>query len=114
MKKRLKKQEKRIQHKAVYMAQCVEYNLPYNVAEESFIYQNEMNHIMAKSHGKDKDEEVVLPLRITLGVTLSLAGFFLYLAPFPPCKAAGQILMETGMGFLISYGVDEYENQQKS
>ena len=78
MKKRLKKQEKRIQHKAVYMAQCVEYNLPYNVAEESFIYQNEMNHIMAKSHGKDKDEEVVLPLRITLGVTLSLAGFFRY------------------------------------
>lgn len=119
MRKRFKKQEKRANHKAMYMATCMEHDLSYNAEEESLLFDNNLttNFLMAKStHGKhkdkDKDEEVVLPLRVTLGVTMSLAGFFLWMVPIPICKAAGQVVMDIGIAFLIDAGVTEWEEKE--
>lgn len=119
MRRRLKNQDKRNNHKAVYMASCLEYDLPFNVEEEALVYENTLVHsmvgVMAKgSHGKDKDDkEVVLPLRVTIGVTMSLVGLFLYVVPFPPCRACAPWVLETGIAFLIDQGFTEWENNEK-
>ena len=57
--------------------------------------------MMAKSsHGKDKDDnEILLPLRVTIGVTMSLVSLFLYVVPFPICKVAAPWVLDTGMHF---------------
>lgn len=97
MRTRFKKQENRFNYKAMYIATCIECVLPYNAEEESIMFQNELaistDYLMAKSsHGKhknkDKDEEIVLPLRVTIGVRMSLIGLFLYVVPHLICKAA--------------------------
>lgn len=119
MRRRLKKQGKRHNHKAVYMATCLEYALPFNAEEEALLYENTLVHSMvgkmAKGgHGKDKDDkEVVLPVRVTIGVTMSLVGLFLYIVPFPPCRACAPWVLETGIAFLIDQGVTEWESSEK-
>lgn len=87
----------------------IEYDLPFNADEESLLY------VMAKSsHGKDKDDkEVVLPLRVTIGVTMSLVGLFLYVVPLPICKLAAPWVLDTGIAFLIDQGITEWEDKQK-
>ncbi|MGK5594695.1 MAG: hypothetical protein ACSNEK_04975 [Parachlamydiaceae bacterium] len=69
------------------------------------------------SHGKHKDkdngEEIVLPLRVTVGVTMSLVGLFLYVVPFPICKAAAPWVLETGIAFLLDQSITEWEERQQ-
>lgn len=122
MRKRFKQQEKRLNHKAMYITTCIECDLPYNSEEESIMFQNELaisnDYLMTKSsHGKhkdkDKDEEIILPLRVTIGVTMSLIGLFLYVVPFPICKAAAPWVLDTGLAFLLDQGVTEWEERQK-
>lgn len=118
MRRRLKKEEKRHDHKASYMAYCLKYDLPYNSEEEILMYELSINDsLMAKhSHGKDKkdgEKEIVLPLRVTIGVTMSLIGLFLYVVPLPPCKAAAPWVLDTEIAFLIDQGITEWEDQQK-
>lgn len=109
MRRRLKKADKRHNHKAMYMANCIEYDLPFNADEESLLY------VMAKnSHRKDKDnKEDVLPLRVTIGVTMSLVGLFLYVVPLPVCKLAAPWVLDTGIAFLIDQSVTEWEDRQE-
>lgn len=115
MRKRLHKQEKRANHRASYMASCMEYQLPFNSDEEAFLYENEqfleMESLGSRGKKNENDKEVVLPIRVTLGVTMSLAGFFLWMVPIPVCKVAGQVVMDIGIGFLIDAGVTEYEKR---
>jgi hypothetical protein len=116
MRKRFKKQEKRSSHKALYMASCLEYDISFNAEEEEVFYQASIadHYGMAKSSkGKDKDEEVVLPLRITIGVTMSLVGLFLYVVPFPICKAAAPWVLDAGIAFLLDQSITEWEESQK-
>ncbi len=94
--------------------------LSYNAEEESTMFHNELaistDYLIAKSsHGKhkDKDEEIVLPLRVTIGVTMSLIGLFLYVVPFPICKAAAPWVFDTGIAFLLDQGITEWEEKQK-
>lgn len=118
LKNRFKTHEKRADHKAVYMAHCMEFDIPYNAVEEQILYENYMtsspDYFEAKSnHGKDDDEENVLPLRVTIGVTMALVGIFLYVVPFPICKAAAPWVLDTGLAFLGDQAITEYENQNK-
>lgn len=111
MRRRLKKADKRHNHKAMYMANCIEFDLPFNAEEESFLY--EMVESAEKKHDHDDDRETELPLRVTIGVTMSLVGLFLYVVPFPICKAAAPWVLDVGLGFLLDQGVTEYEDRKK-
>lgn len=121
MRKRFKKKEKRLSHKALYMAECLEYNIPFNVEEEELLYQasfeDHLNEIAKTSKGKDKDKdkdkEVILPLRVTIGVTMALVGLFLYVVPFPICRAAAPWVLDTGIAFLLDQAVTEWEDRGK-
>lgn len=119
MRKRFKKQEKRFNHKMTYMAACIEGELPYNAEEEAMLFQTlciSSDYLVQNSHGKlkeDKDEDVVLPLRVTIGVTMSLVGLFLYVVPFPICKAAAPWVLDTGIAFLLDQGITGWEEKQK-
>jgi hypothetical protein len=123
MRKRFKKQEKHFHHKARYLTTCLQHDLPYNAEEEAIIFQNALSSnkvlIAKSSHEKDKDkkehknEELILPLRVTIGVTMSLVGLFLYVTPFPICKAAAPWVLDTGIAFLLDQAVTEWEDERK-
>lgn len=113
MRRRLKKEEKRHDHKAIYMATCLKYDLPYDTEEELLVYQASVNNWIMAKHSKDDDKETILPLRVTIGVVMSLVGLFLYVVPLPPCKAAAPWILDTGIAFLIDQGITEWEDRQK-
>jgi hypothetical protein len=99
------------------MANCLEYELPFKSEEEELLHHaclSDHLYVMAKSaKGQDKNEDVVLPLRVTIGVTMSLIGLFLYVVPFPICKAAAPWVLDTGIAFLIDQGLTEWEKEDK-
>lgn len=116
MRRRLNKEERRHAHKAIYMASCIEYGLPYNAEEELLIYQASAKVLIMLKHShekdkKDNDKEIVLPLRVTIGVTMSLVGLFLYVVPLPPCRAAAPWVLDTGIAFLVDQGITEWEDR---
>ena len=114
IKKNFKNHEKKCNHKASYMANCIEFNLPYIAEEEHILFQNEL--LMAKhSHGKDKekDDEICVPLRVTIGVTVTLCGIFLLFVPIPICKKYASYVIEAGMAFLVDEGITQYEEKDK-
>lgn len=55
----------------------------------------EMNYLLAKSAHKGKDKEEVqvedVPIKIMVGVTISLCGLFLWFVPIPVCQTAGTL-----------------------
>ena len=71
IRKILKKKEKRLNHKAMHMANCLEFGMTYNADEEELLFSSQY---MAK-HGDDKDtddkEEICVPFR---GIHWSYSG----------------------------------------
>jgi hypothetical protein len=113
IKKDFKKQDKKHKHKAVYFAQCMEADIPFTSLEADRHFEN---IYMAKSaHGKN-DQDIDVPITITVGVTLSLCGYFLLVIPNPICTACGWYLLDAGMGILGSEALtrwDQYNRDQK-
>jgi hypothetical protein len=75
-----------------------------------------MNYTMAKStkgHGKDEVQIEDVPLKITVGVTVSLCGLFLYFVPLPGCQVAGQWLLNAGFGILSAEGLERWSDYDK-
>ncbi|MDP1879452.1 MAG: hypothetical protein Q8K60_00765 [Parachlamydiaceae bacterium] len=66
-----------------------------------------------------EDKEVMeLPYRLTVGITMTLAGAFLVFVgtrlPIPICKTIGEPMLVSGIGFLIEgYGDKQEENKAK-
>ena len=114
LRKNFKDKERRSSHKASYMANCLELDLPYSAEEEQIFFENEV--LMAKhNEGKDKDKdvEITVPLRVTIGVTLTLCGIFLLFVPIPICKQYAPYVIELGMGYLIEQGITQWEDKDK-
>lgn len=44
---------------------------------------------------------------------MSLVGLFLYVVPFPSCRACAPWMLDTGIAFLIDQGITEWENNEK-
>lgn len=115
IRRRLKKQEKRHNRKAEYMATCLEYELPFNYEEESHQYDlfSSSDGISSKdSLSKKEDKDVDLPIRVTVGVTMSLVGLFMFAVPIPICRVWAPYVLDTGLAFLLDQGFTEYENQK--
>ncbi len=115
LRKDFKNKEKKSSHKALYMANCLEFDLPYNAEEERILFKNKL--LMAKhSHDKDKDkdDEICVLLRVTIGVTVTLCGIFLLFVPVPICKQYAPYVIETGMAFLVDEGITQLEDKDKN
>jgi hypothetical protein len=112
IKKWFGKTDKKHKHRAVWFANCAEVDIPYSTFEAD--YNFDMNFAMAKAaHGGDK--EIDVPITITVGVTLSLAGLFLMFVPIPLCQTVGWYVMDTGIGILGSHALgkwQEYEDKK--
>lgn len=113
IKKWFGKTDKKHKHRSVWFAQCAEVDIPYSTVEAD--YNFDMNYtVMAKAaHGGDK--EIDVPITITVGVTLSLAGLFLMFVPIPVCQTVGWYVMDTGIGILGSHALgkwQEYEDKK--
>lgn len=108
IRKIIKDKEKRSNHKAMYMADCMAYGIEYNTEIECL-------NFMAK-HGHDMDEEkeeVVLPIRVTIGVTVALCGLFLMFVPIPICQAHGPTIMRTGVALAVEGTFNRVEQDQE-
>lgn len=109
IRKIIKQKEKRVSHKAMYMASCLELDLLFDAKEEHSLF------LTMYSQDKDKDDnkEVCVPLRVTIGVTVALCGLFLFFVPFPPCKVWGPELMKAGVALAIEGTINRAEENEK-
>ncbi|HRD56004.1 MAG TPA: hypothetical protein PLC42_06365 [Parachlamydiaceae bacterium] len=70
-----------------------------------------MNHI-AKS-AKNGDQDIEVPVTVTVGVTISLCGLFLMFVPVPVCNTWGFYLLDTGIGILGSHALQKWDEYDK-
>lgn len=45
---------------------------------------------------KQKEDKDELPIKVEIGVTIALCGFFLSCVPYPACTTSGRLLMAIG------------------
>jgi hypothetical protein len=110
IKNTIKKSEKKHNHKAFYMAAALENGCNYD--DESI--EVEWQYLCkSASKGKDKEEEMILPVRVTVGVTIALVGLFITILPFPPCKTWGPSLITGGVSLAIEGGCGKVEDDRK-
>jgi hypothetical protein len=116
LKKEFGKHDKKHKHRIAWFAQCAELDIPYSTIEADATF--EMNYLMAKAGHKDKDKEEVqvedVPIKIVVGVTISLCGLFLWFVPLPGCQTAGVWLINTGIGVLGSDALDRWDAYDKN
>jgi hypothetical protein len=113
IRKTIKDHEKKHNHKALYMAAAMESGCEYNPEAVHF----EFDYLCkAAKHGHDKDEgeEMVMPVRVTVGVVMALCGLFITILPFPPCKTYGPQLIAAGVGLAIEGGCGKAEEDRKN
>ena len=103
----IQKGEKKHFLKALYIYDCNFNALDCNETE----YQ-----IIAKSDHKDsKDKkDIDVPIRVTIGVTAALAGYFLGFIPHPLTQTASKFLIATGSGLCIDGTINRMEENEKS
>lgn len=111
IKKDFGKEDEKHKHRAVWFAQCAEFNIPYSLGEADL--QFDMNMKLGKAaNGKDEQQENVL-VKIMVGVTVGLCGLFLVFVPIPMCQTAGFWLINKGVGILGSDALDRYDAYDK-
>lgn len=105
----LKKNEKKHNHKTLYLAECDMHDIPFDQIECDFLYK------VASKHDKKEDkEEDEIPLRVTIGVTASLCGYFLSFIPHPYAQTASKVLIAAGIEMTVEGTITRVEeNQQK-
>jgi hypothetical protein len=115
IRKIIKEKGKRYAHRSLYMEQCVIHDLEFDsLQEEALFFQNEAILFSARS-SKSKDPEVVVPLKLAVGVTGALAGMFIVLVPLPiPGKMqVGTFLITTGVKYAADSIIEMAEERQK-
>ena len=105
----LKKREKRSTHRAMHMATCYYADMPYNIEEEQLLF--------TAKHGHENEEEIeiIIPIRLTIGVTVALVGLFIMVVPVipPPLKGYGTQMVGYGAALAAEACYETYDNNQK-
>ena len=108
IKKMLKKKEKKQNHKALYLYECNMYDISFDQFECDYLYQ-------ASKHVKNEDkEDIDVPLRLTIGVTASLCGYFLKFIPHPYCQTASVFLIGLGVEMCVEATVVRAEEREQN
>lgn len=107
IKKEFSKEDKKQKHRVVWFAKCAELDIPYTSFEADADF--EMNYMVAKKANDKHEQQEDVPVKIMVGVTISLCGLFLFCVPIPICKSAGVWLINTGVGVLGSDALDRWD-----
>lgn len=114
IKKDFHRLDKKHKHRAMWLVQCVEVDIPYSSFEADLNF--DMNYAVAKSAKGHDDKDIDVPIPVTVGITVSLCGLFLVMVPFPICEVVGAWLINAGIGILGSEAIqkwDQYDREQK-
>jgi hypothetical protein len=115
IKKEFSHHDKKHKHRAVWFAQCAEFDIPYSSFEAD--YNFEMNCMMAKAaHNEKHEQKEDVPITIMVGVTVTLCGIFLFFVPIPVCQTAGGWLISSGVSILGGDAIkrwDDYDQEQR-
>lgn len=111
LRKIFKKKEKQVNHRAFYLeTYLVNPEMTYNLEDEQLLF--------AARHGHDdKDEvEIVIPVQLTVGVTVALVGLFVMVVPIipPPIKAWGKDMVIYGAGIAAEACYNAYDENKKN
>lgn len=120
VKKIIKEKGKRYDHKALYMANCMIYDVEYDSQLEEQTYLMNAGIMLAAKAEKDKDRkeddnDVIIPVKLIVGVTGALAGMFILLIPLPiPGKMnVGTFLVGTGVTYCADALIECVEQKRK-
>lgn len=129
IKKIFKEKGKKHHHKALFFADCMNYGIDFNEENESLYYGHELDYDVhycavrdslvfrakAAKHDKEDGKEIVVPLKLIVGVTGTLCGFFVLMIPLPiPGKQqAGMFLVTTGLKYSCDAVIEAMEERQK-
>ena len=113
VKKDLKKKNKKHEHKAMFLYDCNMFGIDFNQDECDFHFDNMYMAKTAKGHGKEDDKEVKVPIRISIGITASLCGYFLGFIPHPVAQTASKFLIGTGLALCVDGTVTRLEEDEK-
>lgn len=118
VKKIIKEKGKRYDHKALYMTNCIMDNMEYDSQIEEQTYLMNAGIMLAAKAGKDHKEdgkEVIIPVKLVVGVTGALAGIFILLIPLPiPGKVnVGSFLVGTGVTYCADALMECAEQSRK-
>lgn len=111
VRKAIVKKEKKLHHRALCMA--------YYLQDAPSLSFEEYETLFNISHGNEQETQQAkdLPLRLTIGITMMLAGGFLCMAGvylvMPPCVYAGEQLLLIGAGFAADSYVGFIEDDKK-
>lgn len=108
----IKKSEKKHNHKALYMANSLEHDLEYDEALMNIEYDYLCR--AAKSKEKDDTEEMALPVRVTVGVTMALCGLFITIIPIPICRTYGPQIVTAGIMLAVEGTCNRVEEDRKN
>ena len=94
----------------MFLYDCNMYGIDFNQEECDFHFEN---NNMAKSHTKEDEKEVKVPIRISIGITASLCGYFLSFIPHPFAQTASKFLIGTGVALCVEGTVTRLEEDEK-
>ncbi|CDR35271.1 hypothetical protein [Criblamydia sequanensis] len=112
IKRDLKKSWKKRNHRALYLYQCNLYDIEFDQAACDLDY--EMMAKSAEHHGMEDENEVKVPIRVSIGITASLCGYFLSFIPHPYAQAASKFLIATGVGLCVDGTITRMEENEKN
>jgi hypothetical protein len=67
----------------------------------------------AKGHSKEDEKEVKVPIRVSIGITTSLCGYFLGFIPHPVAQTASRFLIGTGVALCVEGSVTRLEENEE-
>lgn len=105
IRKLIKHKEKHSRHQVIYMTDCIANGIEYN-AELEFL------DFIVKHGGHGEMPEMDLPLRVTIGVTVALCGYFLCHIPIPPLPATGVMMMNAGIILAVEGTINRMEDNR--
>ncbi|CAF24183.1 hypothetical protein [Candidatus Protochlamydia amoebophila] len=115
IKKDLKKKDKKNSHKTMFLYDCNMYGIDFN-QEECDLHFDAL--CLAKSvkghHDKEDNKEIKVPIRVYIGITASLCGYFLSFIPYPIAQGASKFLIATGVGLCVDGTVTRMEENEKN
>lgn len=107
LKKSLKIKDKNHGHKLTCIYEGNFEDLQYE--EIDFVNLYEASH-----KSKDKDKQIEVPIRVTIGVTASLCGYFLSFIPHPAAQGASKFLIASGIAMCVDGTVNRLEEDENN
>jgi hypothetical protein len=114
IKKDLKNKDKKHSHKVMFLDDCHRYNIEFNQLECNLHFENQYLSKDPKGHGKEDNKEVKVPIRVSIGVTASLCGYFLSFIPHPVVQGVSKFLIATGLGLCVDGTVKRIEENEQN